>query len=440
MLYYAITIENYFDNLTKSKKKKSLKKTPKNFRSFARKLNKSFCACNLNSLSAYVYQLDEYNAKVLGFLDEKVLSDKDLIEYVAKVFNMPEDIHTIKIEQKCYEDHLNTALDSGSFSKKNAGSIRLLMELENYMGNEDNEFSSNDNSLEENVNNVEHPYKELNAMIGLDSVKKLANQIIALSIMDKKRDSVKKQANYSSKHMLFTGAPGSAKTTVARLLAGALKENGVLETGVFVECGRQDLVGKYTGWTAVQVSEKFEEAKGGVLFIDEAYSLVSKDDFGSEAINTIVQEMENHRHDVIVIFAGYEDKMKEFLNNNQGLKSRIAFHVDFPDYDVDELVAIFKKMTVDKGFTMEEEGIKIVEEICEVASKVPDFGNGRFVRNVLEQAIIQQSQRLLATYGKEDVPEIELFSLKKEDINLSYVSYKDNIVDIASKDPIGFVA
>ena len=147
-------------------------------------------------------------------------------------------------------------------------------------------------------------------------------------------------------HMVFTGNPGTAKTTVARLFAQIMKENGLLPVGDLIEVGRADLVGKYVGWTAPTVKAKFAAAKGSVLFIDEAYSLVDDKDglFGDEAINTIVQEMENQRDDTVVIFAGYPDKMEQFLKKNPGLRSRIAFHIPFEDYKPAELLDIFTLM------------------------------------------------------------------------------------------------
>lgn len=441
MLFYAITIENYFETLTKSKKFKNAKKNEKTFKSFTKKLNTVFNETNTGTLKAYVYQLEEHEAKILGAMDDNVYCTKEMVKYVAKAFNLPNELNCNEIDEAQYTVLLNLALKTGSFTKKLADELLMFQTLESYCNEteESNAVKNSDRSKEEKTAE-EHSYKDLKALIGLDSVKSLADQIIASTVMDKKRSSIKNHVSFSSKHMIFTGEPGSAKTTVARLLAGALKETGALTSGAFVECGRQDLVGKYTGWTATQVAEKFEEAKGGVLFIDEAYSLASNDDFGPEAINTIVQEMENHRNDVIVIFAGYPDKMEKFLDENQGLRSRIAFHVDFPNYSVNELVAIFKKMTNEKGFTMEEDGVKAVEEMCKAASKVPDFGNGRFVRNILEQAILKQSQRLFGAYGNGEVPELELFTLKKEDINFNYSPFKDNGEELPKKVSIGFVA
>ena len=155
-------------------------------------------------------------------------------------------------------------------------------------------------------------------------------------------------------HMVFTGSPGTAKTTVARLFAEILKDEKVLPVGQFVETGRADLVGAFVGHTAIQVTSKFHEAKGGVLFIDEAYSLCddNRKSFGDEAIDTIVKEMENNREDTIVIFAGYTEPMQEFLDRNPGMRSRIAFHVDFDDYTVEELCDIAKLKLSQKNMTI----------------------------------------------------------------------------------------
>ncbi|MDO4179501.1 MAG: AAA family ATPase [Phascolarctobacterium sp.] len=438
MLYYALKIENYYETLTKSKKFKPKEKNEKTFKSFTKKLNKMLNRENNSVMRAYVLELDENAAEIIGSIFEEEHDVKDLIRYVGLTFCKPPEILCGEIREEDFNELLKTAVESRALPKKIGESVLAMREIETIVQGLSNATETPKNTAYECW--CDHPYKELKALIGLESVKKLADQIIASTVMDKKRSTINNKIPSSTKHMIFTGEPGSAKTTVARLLAGALKEKGALETGVFVECGRQDLVGKYTGWTAAQVSEKFVQAKGGVLFIDEAYSLASNDDFGQEAINTIVQEMENHRDDVIVIFAGYPDKMESFLNQNQGLKSRIAFHVDFPNYNVAELVDIFKKMSGDKGFTMEEEGLIIVKEMCEAASSVPDFGNGRFVRNILEQAILKQSERLFATYGTQEVPERELFTLKKEDINFSYTPFKDEARETKTKNKIGFVA
>ncbi|MCR5605155.1 MAG: AAA family ATPase, partial [Lachnospiraceae bacterium] len=238
-------------------------------------------------------------------------------------------------------------------------------------------------------------YNELQDMVGLSDVKNLCDEIICSYKMQKVRGRFGLDEQNLSRHMVFTGNPGSAKTTVARLLCDILADEGVLETGKLVECGRADLVGRYVGWTAKAVKSKFWEAKGGILFIDEAYSLVDDShSFGDEAINTIVQEMENNRDKVIVIFAGYPDKMEEFIDRNEGLRSRIAFHLNFPDYDQDELLEIMKNMVYKRGLEVDENALPVCRDILERACKQKDYGNGRFVRNYLDQAVMRQSIRL----------------------------------------------
>ncbi|SOC08104.1 ATPase family associated with various cellular activities (AAA) [Pseudobutyrivibrio ruminis DSM 9787] len=276
-------------------------------------------------------------------------------------------------------------------------------------------------------------YKELQEMVGLSEVKALADQIVASYKMQSIRDGYGLKDGGISKHMVFTGNPGSAKTTVARLLTDILTEEGVLKTGALVECGRADLVGQYVGWTAREVRDKFKEASGGVLFIDEAYSLVDdRRSFGAEAINTIVQEMENHRDDVIVIFAGYPDKMADFLDQNEGLRSRIAFHIDFPDYNGEELTDILKLMAKNRGLKLDNKAIEKCKNICEKACIEKEFGNGRFVRNLLEQAVLKQSQRLYSTYKDKEIPKssVEKLLVSDFDVNLSDACLKKKANEI----------
>ena len=198
-------------------------------------------------------------------------------------------------------------------------------------------------------------------------------------------------------HMVFTGSPGTAKTTVARLFARIMQENDLLSRGQLVEVGRSELVGKYVGWTANIIKEKFKAAEGGVLFIDEAYSLVDDrgGSFGDEAINTIVQEMENRRKDTVVIFAGYPEPMEAFLSRNPGLRSRIAFHVPFADYSAEELCEIARLMGKQKKLQFTDDAMEKLGSAFEAARSREDFGNGRYVRNLLEQARMQQATHIL---------------------------------------------
>ena len=268
-------------------------------------------------------------------------------------------------------------------------------------------------------------FDELSHMIGLDEAKKMINQ--ALSYYKAQRLFADKgiKNDHPSMHMIFTGNPGTAKTTVARLFARIMKENNLLSKGNLIEVGRGDLVGKYVGWTAPTIQKKFKEAQGSVLFIDEAYSLVDDRDgsFGDEAINTIVQEMENHRNDVVVIFAGYPDKMESFLQKNPGLRSRIAYHVPFSDYDTESLCEIAKLIAKQKGLKFTKEAFEKLYGLFDAARTESDFGNGRFVRNVIEKAKMAQATRLL-TMDFDSVGSEDITTIRSEDIELPKASTK----------------
>ncbi|SCW49695.1 ATPase family associated with various cellular activities (AAA) [Ruminococcaceae bacterium YRB3002] len=274
-------------------------------------------------------------------------------------------------------------------------------------------------------------YDELMEMIGLDRAKNVINQALDYNKAQKVFADKGMQFDRTSMHMVFTGNPGTAKTSAARLFARIMRDNEVLSRGRLIECGRGDLVGKYVGWTAKIVKDKFREAKGSVLFIDEAYSLVDNRNgmFGDEAINTIVQEMENNRDDVIVIFAGYPDKMEEFLQRNPGLKSRIAYHVPFDDYSVDELCMIADLIAEKKGLILADDAREKLRDVFGIAISDCDFGNGRYVRNVIEKAKMAQASRLLSLdYGSvssEEVrtivaSDIEMPVQKKEKIRMGF--------------------
>lgn len=259
--------------------------------------------------------------------------------------------------------------------------------------------------------------KELEEMIGLENVKaiiKKAKAYFKLKKLSMEKGGCKNNASF---HMVFTGNPGTAKTTVARLFAEILKDEKVLPTGKFVEVGRSELVGEHVGSTAPLVKKRFKEANGGVLFIDEAYSLCDscENSFGDEAITTIVQEMENNRDSVIVIFAGYPLQMKQFLSRNPGLSSRIAFHVNFEDYTVEDLIGITKLMISKKQMSITEDGMNKLRKHYESVNGSNDFGNGRFVRKLLEEAEMNLAERLLQ-FDESEITEKLLTSIEECDI------------------------
>lgn len=268
-------------------------------------------------------------------------------------------------------------------------------------------------------------YDELNQMIGLDEAKKVINQALNYYKAQKLFADKGMKSDHPAMHMVFTGNPGTAKTTVARLFARIMKENNLLSKGNLIEVGRGDLVGKYVGWTAPTIQKKFRDAQGSVLFIDEAYSLVDDRDgsFGDEAINTIVQEMENHRDDVVVIFAGYPDKMEGFLQKNPGLRSRIVYHVPFNDYDTVALCEIAKLIAKQKGLTFTDEACNKLTGLFDAARNESDFGNGRYVRNVIEKAKMAQATRLL-TMDFDSIESEDIALITADDIEIPKSSAK----------------
>ena len=235
-------------------------------------------------------------------------------------------------------------------------------------------------------------------MIGLEEPKRIIQQILDYAKAQKLFAEKGLTSGQPSLHMVFSGNPGTAKTTVARLFAQIMKENGIFSKGELIEVGRNDLVARYVGWTAKAVKDKFAEAKGSVLFIDEAYSLldVRAGSFGDEAINTIVQEMENAREDTIVIFAGYPNETEQFLSRNPGLSSRIAYHINFPDYSEEELFEIAVAMLKEQNLKLDESAIPRVKSIIASGCRQGNFGNGRYVRNILDKAKMKQASRLVA--------------------------------------------
>ncbi|MCI8408132.1 MAG: AAA family ATPase [Lachnospiraceae bacterium] len=260
--------------------------------------------------------------------------------------------------------------------------------------------------------------EELNSLVGLEDVKVEINSLINLIKVRKMRESYSMPTMDITYHMVFTGNPGTGKTTVARLVAQIYKELGILSKGHLVEVDRSGLVAGYVGQTAMKVKEVIEKAIGGVLFIDEAYSLTNKNDtndFGGEAIDTLVKMMEDHRDNLVVIVAGYKDEMDAFLKANTGLISRFNKFVDFKDYTNEQLMDILQMLADKSGVEMEEEAKKWIVHVLEemTPEKKQLFGNGRGVRNTFENIMVKQANRIVLM----DMPtEEELKVIHKEDV------------------------
>lgn len=262
--------------------------------------------------------------------------------------------------------------------------------------------------------------KELDRMIGLDNVKELVYEIYALLQIMQYRSEASLQAQAHVYHMIFKGNPGTGKTTVARLLAKLFQSMGLLAKGHLVEVERADLVGEYIGHTAQKTRELVKKSLGGVLFVDEAYSLArgGEKDFGKEAIDTLVKAMEDNKNQFILILAGYTVEIETFLLTNPGLPSRFPIQIEFPDYSVDQLVQIAESMTKDREYTLLPQTVFKLKQLIsqEKSDAVYDFSNARFVRNVLERAIRYQAVRLLSQYPNGSPGRQELMSLRPEDV------------------------
>jgi len=266
---------------------------------------------------------------------------------------------------------------------------------------------------------IEAIFGELDALIGLDGIKKLAREIQAFLVMQERRRAASLLVEPLVLHMVFVGNPGTGKTTVARLFGRLFNAMGVLPKGHLIEAERADLVGEYIGHTAQKTREVVRKALGGVLFIDEAYSLArgGEKDFGKEAIDTLVKAMEDYKDQLIMILAGYRREMNLFLLTNPGLKSRFPIHVDFPDFSAQELLRIALLMLRRREYHLSpgarQKLVEILEDQLEAGD--PHFGNARFVRNLMEKAIRRQAVRLV---DKPNLTRADLMTITEADLEV----------------------
>ncbi|KEF39965.1 stage V sporulation protein K [Schinkia azotoformans MEV2011] len=262
---------------------------------------------------------------------------------------------------------------------------------------------------------------EMSVLVGMEEMKKIIKEIYAWIYINKVREEHGLQAGSQVLHMLFKGNPGTGKTTVARLIGKLLKEMNALSKGHLIEVERADLVGEYIGHTAQKTRDLIKKAMGGILFVDEAYSLArgGEKDFGKEAIDTLVKNMEDKQNAFILILAGYAKEMDQFLNLNPGLRSRFPLVIEFPDYTVDQLMEIAKKMMTERQYVFSKEAEwKLREQLQNIkynrSSHV--FSNGRYIRNVIEKAVRTQAMRLLMNDSYEKT---ELETILSEDLVFS---------------------
>ncbi|BAN02662.1 AAA family ATPase [Ilumatobacter coccineus] len=265
---------------------------------------------------------------------------------------------------------------------------------------------------------IEELLAELDALIGLDHVKEEVRRLTSLLRIQELRAERDLPTIDTSKHLVFSGNPGTGKTTVARLLSQIFRSLGVVTSGHLVETDRSGLVAGFVGQTATQTRKVLDSAIGGTLLIDEAYALArgGENDFGLEAVDTIVKFMEDHRDDLSVVAAGYPTEMQELIDSNPGLKSRFTRTIHFPDYDTDELVGIFGLIAGGKEYHLDESGTAALQAVIDAEPRGRGFGNGRFVRNVFEAAVGHHALRL-AELGDDELTDEMLSTLTGDDIH-----------------------
>lgn len=318
----------------------------------------------------------------------------DCGEVIDMVYVCPQDVFT--------------AVENGEISILNA--FKILQEM-------DCLATPNISHNTNNHHRIEQILYELDNLIGLSEVKKLVREIYAFIEIQKRRAQERLVTEPLVLHMIFKGNPGTGKTTVARILGKIFCEMGVLTRGHLIEVERADLVGEYIGHTAQKTREQLKKAYGGILFIDEAYSLArgGEKDFGKESIDVLVKAMEDHKDELILILAGYQAEMESFLQTNPGLRSRFPIHIEFPDYNQQELLQIAEQICTKRQYRLSQEArLALVKRLFQTQSLGGEsFGNARTVRNIIEKAIRRQAVRLMA---KHNVTRQDLMILEANDI------------------------
>lgn len=391
---------------------------------FMKKVNDIINTINLNEESLSLickFILNDYQTKINNNLQINIEFDEMVLNHVLNNFDKNIGAHGLEeyIKNYIYTPIVELEL-TGKIStdyiykiKEENNSLTIANEVESI--NLYSAIKNNDNDSIEDLN------KELENIIGLSTVKEFIKKLDDnIKVQNLRKSKGSKEAKLSL-HMIFTGNPGTGKTTMARIMAKYLKAFGYLSSGHLVEVSRNDLVGQYVGETAQKTMSKVNSAMGGVLFIDEAYAIArdENDIFGIEAVDTIVKAVEDNRDNLVVILAGYSEEMEDFLKTNSGLKSRFNYNIEFEDYSPRELLDISRVIAKSNGYIIDENLDESLLELFEgkqIKGK-NDSGNGRLARNIIEQAITNQSNRL-AKLDENDISNEEINNLTESDFGL----------------------
>ena len=364
--------------------------------------------------------------------DPLTLLKSDKIDLIRKAINIDKQLHKREDDPviKALEAAIIHAVNNSNGDKERAKrSNEIIIDMDKNPGDDSElltEETDEHSSSSEKPNNLQTKnaalataMEEMDALIGLSEVKQQVKTLVNVFQVRRRCKELNIKRPAITLHMIFTGNPGTGKTSVARILGKIYKEAGLLSSGHMVEVSRVDLVGKYVGHTATMVKDVFDRAKGGILFIDEAYSLTSESGqggYGKEAVETLLKLMEDNREDIAVIAAGYPSLMQEFLDSNPGFRSRFPFVIRFPEYTGEELTEIFKSFCKENDIVPTSVVVRAVRNHfeAEALKKTSNYGNGRAVRNYFEQMIMNQANRLtlggnygrdeLCTFIREDLP------------------------------------
>ena len=296
-------------------------------------------------------------------------------------------------------------------------------------GSDEKDRLANSNITISEFEDDRDPYKELEELIGLEDVKKEVHSMASYVKVQQARKEKGLKTNNVSYHLVFTGNPGTGKTTVARIMARIFKDLGIVKRGHLVETDRSGLVGEYVGQTAPKTNAVIDKALDGVLFVDEAYALMDgngANSYGSEAIATLLKRMEDDRDRLIVIIAGYTGEMKELIESNPGLKSRFNRYIEFKDYSSEDLQSIFVNNAEKAGYTLNSEAVEVLQTRMDLAVSKRDrhFGNARYARNVLEKAMSEQADRLAAEGNVNKASSEALSTLTANDLTKAFNAIK----------------